>query len=81
MRRERIQRNVLFLGQDNSCLSPSAEASAKIEGWLAPDELKPEKGTTPNFSPYEMSETKSTNGFLRFFLGHWRNVRYIANHI
>jgi arsenate reductase len=29
MRRERIQRNVLFLCQDNTCLSQIAEASAK----------------------------------------------------
>jgi protein-tyrosine-phosphatase len=29
MRRESIQRNVLFLCQDNTCLSQIAEASAK----------------------------------------------------
>jgi protein-tyrosine-phosphatase len=29
MRRERIQRNVLFLCEDNACLSQIAEASAK----------------------------------------------------
>jgi len=29
MRRERIQRNILFLCQDNTCLSQIAEASAK----------------------------------------------------
>ena len=74
MRRERIQRNVLFLGHDNACLSQIAEAGAKIESWPVPDEIKPEKGTAPNYPPFEMSETKSTNGSSRFCLDHWRNI-------
>ncbi len=74
MRRESIERSILFLCEDNACLSRIAEASAKIESWPAPDEFKPKKGTAPNDPPFELSGTKSTNGSSRFVLGRWRNV-------
>jgi protein-tyrosine-phosphatase len=78
MRRTSIERNILFLCEDNACLSQIAEASAKH---LAPPRtrifsagVKPSTIPTPALAATREDRDEIDKRVFALFLDHWRNV-------